>query len=247
MRYILFLIFFLSFNTYAQNRVDKQGLKQGKWIKYYSNTKNPIYEGEFKDDKPVGLFTYYSQDGKISARMMHLSDRRTRVEFYHKNGNVLSDGFYYNQLKDSTWYNYAQSGEISSIESFKQDKLHGPSIFYYLENDNAQNPAIMRKSFYLEGQIHGIYQEFFKSGKLKLEGEYAHGIPLGTWKEYSNLGQLSKSYKFKMGKIHGWVKHFNKNGSVDSESFFKEGEPLVGRKLDLYLEECAAKNVNPED
>ena len=246
MRFTLFLVCFLSVPCFSQNLVDNKGLKQGKWVKFYENSNVPKYEGEFKDNKPIGLFTYYSQDGKVSARMAHLNERSTRVEFYHKNGTVMSDGFYLDQLKDSIWYNYTSDGEISSIESYKANVLHGPNISYYLENENLQAPAVMRTSFYVDGKIDSEYKEFFKSGKLKVEGNYQKGLPVGAWKEYTNSGELYKTYSFKNGQMHGWVKLFDKNASVLSKTFFKEGEPLLDKKLELYLKECAAKNIDPE-
>ena len=57
----LLLVYFTVFaQTDEINKTDNNGLKQGKWIKYHSNGKIK-YEGNFKDDKPIGqMKRYYS-------------------------------------------------------------------------------------------------------------------------------------------------------------------------------------------
>ncbi|MCB0756798.1 MAG: toxin-antitoxin system YwqK family antitoxin, partial [Flavobacteriales bacterium] len=52
---ILFLLAMGSALAQDLNRKDENGLKQGNWKKLYKNGKTR-YEGQFKNDKPVGLF-----------------------------------------------------------------------------------------------------------------------------------------------------------------------------------------------
>jgi hypothetical protein len=49
-------------------------IKQGLWKEYGSNHKL-IYEGEFKDNKKVGLFKYYNKDGKL-RRTLNFSESK---------------------------------------------------------------------------------------------------------------------------------------------------------------------------
>lgn len=48
------------------NQTDKNGKKQGKWIKKDEHNR-PIYEGTFNDDKPIGEFKYYYDTGEIKT------------------------------------------------------------------------------------------------------------------------------------------------------------------------------------
>ena len=52
---ILLSLLLMSGNAMTQNLTDAAGKKQGQWVKNYPNGKI-MYEGTFKDDKPVGLF-----------------------------------------------------------------------------------------------------------------------------------------------------------------------------------------------
>ena len=68
MRYLSILFCFLVLNLSAQpqapDRIDSKGNKQGSWKKYVKAAL--IYEGNVKDNVPVGEFKYYHSTGKIT-------------------------------------------------------------------------------------------------------------------------------------------------------------------------------------
>ena len=86
---IVFFILFLPFLVVSQeiNTVDKNGQKQGAWLKYYNNG-NLKYQGQFKDNKAYGLFFYFYNTGELKAEK----------EFFH-NGEAAATHFFY---KDCT-------------------------------------------------------------------------------------------------------------------------------------------------
>jgi len=51
----------LSTTVMSQNVTDAGGKKQGPWVKKYPNG-NIMYQGTFRDDKPVGLFKRYTEE-----------------------------------------------------------------------------------------------------------------------------------------------------------------------------------------
>ena len=50
----------------TDNQTDSKGRKQGVWKKLDAEG-HLVYEGQFKDDKPVGLFKHYYSNGKLKA------------------------------------------------------------------------------------------------------------------------------------------------------------------------------------
>ena len=54
------------------NEIDSNGNKQGVWSKYYKNG-NLRYKGQFRNDKPEGLFFYYYDTGEL----------KVEKEFFH--------------------------------------------------------------------------------------------------------------------------------------------------------------------
>ena len=79
--YLLLMPFFSISQTI--NEIDKDGEKQGIWSKNYKN-KNVRYKGQFKDDKPKGLFFYYYDSGELKAEK----------EFFHDGAAATTHLFY---------------------------------------------------------------------------------------------------------------------------------------------------------
>lgn len=87
---ILLALLLLGFACGAQNQIDKQGRKQGHWIK---NDKNgaKIFEGEFKDGHEVGTFQYFYPDGtlRIKNTFEGSDGKRCAHEAYDEKGRTL--------------------------------------------------------------------------------------------------------------------------------------------------------------
>ncbi|MDA7804300.1 hypothetical protein N8987_07005, partial [Crocinitomix sp.] len=96
---ILFIGFILSTTAFAQvNQKDSKGRKQGVWKKPYENSTAFVYVGQFKDDIPVGQFTYYYESGKVKIIMNYLPDGKTSyAQMYHETGYMMARGKYLNQ------------------------------------------------------------------------------------------------------------------------------------------------------
>ena len=67
MRIILILLLLLPLITLSQiNQTDSTGKRQGLWKKQFPGG-NLIYEGNFKDGKPVGEWKRYHENGQVKA------------------------------------------------------------------------------------------------------------------------------------------------------------------------------------
>ena len=102
---VIFIGFITSFSfSQEYNIMDDQGRKQGKWIKTYEGKKEILYKGNFKDNKPTGLFVFYYESGKVKAKNTYFNDGyNSYASTYYDNGKLMSTGKYVNQKKDSTW------------------------------------------------------------------------------------------------------------------------------------------------
>ena len=98
---IYFLTLIISFVSFGQgtksdstvNRVDASGKKQGYWKKIVHDTL--MYEGYFKDDKPVSQFKYYYGDKNIKAISQFSCDSKfCRTTMYYPSGKKEAEGFY---------------------------------------------------------------------------------------------------------------------------------------------------------
>ena len=77
------LLLLMPVVTIAQNVTDATGKKQGPWVKNYPDGKI-MYEGTFRDDKPVGLFKRYNEKGVLQSELT-FSDNKDEAQavFFH--------------------------------------------------------------------------------------------------------------------------------------------------------------------
>lgn len=233
--------------TAQPNQTDAKGKKQGPWQKNYPGTNIPQYKGQFIDDLPTGLFTYYFESGQKQAEIQHgLPNNTAAVLLYYENGQVMSDGFYKSGRKDSLWYNYAMSGELMSAENYKNDVHEGKSVYYYKEGQYLENKLQVRSvQYWTNDEPNGLFEEYFYNGKLKMTGTYKNGEKIGLWSEYYNTGQLMARINYKNDLQHGWTTSYDKFGKTQSRVMYRDGYALSESELKVFLERCKAKNIDP--
>jgi len=198
------------------NKTDANGHKQGRWIGKYANG-TIRYEGSFNDDKPVGEWKRFHENGKIMAQLHHIPNtNRTAAELFDNDGMHYATGYYKDTLKDSTWLyfnnkrlvkqdiysegkknglsrNFFESGAPVTESNWVNGVLNGVSRSYY--------PSGKKKSetMYFQGKRHGLNLIYFESGQTEIIGQYADDQPEGTWKFADENGQLKYELKYKDG------------------------------------------------
>jgi antitoxin component YwqK of YwqJK toxin-antitoxin module len=234
---------------FAQNKVDAQNRKQGPWQKNYPNSRVLMYKGQFKDDKPVGVFYYYYQSNKKQAIIKHdENSTRSVAVFYHENGNLMSTGIYHNMKKDSVWTGYGPSGRLSYKETYKDDVLNGKKVIYYVPadpNDKSQN--ILSISNYLNGKLEGEFIAYFDNGVLKEKGNYVNNKKEGVWISYGDSGKPVMEQRYKNNILHGWSRILDGNGNTKVQKYYYHGVPKEGEELKKLLEQYKAAGKNPNN
>ena len=61
---LLLVLILAGIACQAQNQIDKQGRRQGHWLKTDKQGAK-VYEGDFVDGLETGTFTYYYPDGTV--------------------------------------------------------------------------------------------------------------------------------------------------------------------------------------
>lgn len=205
-------------NNY-NNEVDAKGRKQGVWQGYDVNG-NLKYKGNFKDGVPVGEFVYYYPSGKVRARAMHAGDDKTVfIKYYFNDGDIMAEGKYIEQKKDSTWTYYSeQYGTVSSLEFYETGIPVGTWKVYY-----AETGRLAEEVPYKEGVKHGKWKQYFTDGKLKSEADYVDGELNGLMVIYHLNGNVEVSGTFKNSLKEGTWIYFDENGATVSREEYREG------------------------
>lgn len=236
MKWCLFIVLVANF-SFAQNKVDANGKKQGPWTKTYKGTKVAEYKGQFKNDLPIGKFTYFYQSGKVKAVIQHQEGSpRSVAIYYHETGAVMSKGIYKNLKKDSIWLNYGPSGRLSTSETFLNDVLHGKRIVYIVPedpNDFSQRVSIV--SYYTNGKLDGDYIEYFDNGGVYVKGKYVSNRKEGLWEIYHLNGKIRSKENYTLGSRNGWCIGYDEQGREIVKAYFSFGERLEGKRLEEHL------------
>lgn len=247
--FTILLIFVTSLVIAQLNQVDSKGRKQGEWGKLYEGTKVFQYKGQFKDDKPVGKFTYYYESSKVKAVIKH-DDNSNRSEafYYHENGALMSYGIFRNELKDSVWLNFGPSQRISNTETYKNGKLEGKKVIYYipeLEADKSQIPSVV--SYYKNDSLNGDYIEYFDGKNIKVKGAYDMNKKDGVWTHYHTSGKPMMVIRYKKGVKHGWAFGYDETGKEIGKKYFYYGRHLEGKILAEKLRQMKELGINPNE
>lgn len=246
----VFLSMFLSLGLFAQiNQVDSQGRKQGKWAKKYERKSVLQYEGQFKDDIPVGKFVYKYPNDRIKAIIIH-GENSTRSEayMYHENGKLMSFGIYRNQIKDSIWTHYGPSERLSFKETYVDGKLHGLKTIYYVpEQLQDKRTVIMQTLTYQNDVLDGPTSEFFPDGIKKMDGKYKNNALDGVVNKYHPNGQKQFVLRFKNQKKHGWWLTYNNQGQEIGRKYFYKGKELKGETLKNHMSKLKQAGKSPNE
>jgi len=246
---ILFISIVLTNVVICQNVTDSKGKKQGVWSKIYPGTKVYEYKGQFKDDKPVGTFTYYYKSSKVKAVIKHgTGTNRSEAFFYHENGALMSHGIYRDMKKDSVWLNFGPSGRISNSETFKNGVLNGKNVIYYVSEEASDNSKrVSAVNYYLDGKLNGESIQYFENGSVKEKGTYTNGKKTGIWERYHANGKKMMLERYKEGIRHGWSYAYDESGKEIAKVYFYNGKKLEGKELQARMNYFKEKGINPNE
>lgn len=225
-----------SQNQEVLNLTDATGKKQGHWIKRYADS-TIMYDGYFKNDKPIGEFKRYTEEGKLKSLMTHKEgSNEVGVTFYHPNGFKAAEGIYLNQKKEGKWSLYSQKTENYLIceEFYKNDIRNGPSVKYYPDGKKAETVNYVNdrkhgewvqnyvtgnlciKGNYRNGKLHGPFQVRYANGKPEYVGQYNNDIRDGVWKVYKEDGSLEHEMTYKLGALNDPALRKKENDFLDN-------------------------------
>jgi antitoxin component YwqK of YwqJK toxin-antitoxin module len=228
------------------NKTDLQGRKQGHWIKKYPD-ESIMYEGNFKDDHPVGEFKRYFENQTLKSVLIYSEDgRNAKATIYHQNGFISSKGTYTDQMKEGKWQFFSEitNGYLISEEYYSKNKRNGLSFKFYPDstiaekltylNDTKQGEWIQYypsgkvclKSHYLNGKLNGKFEFWFDNGAIEFSGQYKNDSRDGQWVIFNKDGSI----KYKLDYISGITK--DRQMDIDESAFLESLENNKGKIAD---------------
>lgn len=200
------------------NQINKKNQKTGNWIGYHKETNTKRYNGSFIDGNPIGLFKYFTKEGRVSAKVNFINDSLSSSEMYFDNGLVMAKGKFINQMKQGKWFTYSRTGTLLNVFNFDKGAMEGTQYLYYPADKETNSVKIMEEYNCLNGLKNGSWKQYFKLGRVKSEGNYSMGKRDGIFIYYFANGTIDSKGSFK-------------NNLKDGNWFYYDGEKANMKKL----------------
>ena len=215
---IISFIFLLLFNTsFAQNKFNQTGEREGVWTGYHANG-SVKYSGQFVNGRECGVFKYYNLSGNLAIMLNYIDTGLTsQATVYYPNGSIKSQGYYYDKKKSKLWVSYSVSGQKIQQENYIQGVLDGESIYYY------DNGIALEHCYYSAGEKNGIGKKFYKSGFLNMQCNYKDNLLHGLAQFYYNKsgGMIESRGMFSIGRKDSIWEFYDEQGVLIKKKNFR--------------------------
>ncbi len=201
------------------NKTDAQGRKQGHWIKKYPGG-TIQYEGNFRDNHPVGEFRRFYENTILMSLMVYSDDgREVEATLYHPNGFIASQGKYINQRKEGLWkfYSHMEKDYLVAEELYSGNLRNGLSVRYYPDH------TIAEKISYVNDRKEGEWLQFHENGKPLLKAMYSSNMLNGSFETWFSDGRPQITGVYKNNLREGRWSFFNYDGSIRYVVNYKAG------------------------
>lgn len=94
--------------------------------------------------------------------------------------DTVTTGFFYKGLLTGRWVWYGKDKTIKDKKYYYMGFPKESEISYY----DSKQTKIKEVVPYQHGELNGIYQAFYESGRKKEVGSYKYGYKIGDWTEY---------------------------------------------------------------
>lgn len=216
-RIIILALMALTAVSGAQNVVDKQGRKQGHWIKT-DNQGAKIFEGNFKNGLEVDTFTYFYPSGTVRIRNTYTTPGKIcKHEAYDEKGHMIATGRYNQKNRDGEWRLFNEEGKLVKIANYKMGVRDGLQVIFNSNGDTAEVSnwtdnhrngrwwkRIGEKGWitgnYVKGGLEGLVMEYDQDGTKMREGQYKDGLKHGAYKFFEK-GKLTVDESWNHGVL----------------------------------------------
>ena len=163
---------------------------------YYFENGKKEQEGTFKDNQLSGEWNWYYANGQLRRKEFY--NRQEQIEGtvyeYDSLGNELTQGDYYNGVREGSWFYHV--GDFKEVGSYSMGLEDGVWKHYY------KNGKLAFMGEYSDGEPKGKHVYYHLNGLIKEEGKYLGGEKHGNWHEYNDRGELIQVIEYKRGEIN---------------------------------------------
>ncbi len=195
---------------------NQDGDEDGETVRYvFGKVANKILfaKGDVKQ------LIYYDESGKELAKFGNESGTFSSKKF-RATGSLYAEGEYKDGSRSGTWTGYFPSGIKRSEYTFRDEKMEGPETNY---NAFGGKTAITNRK---NGELDGLYQEFYVNGRVKTEGWYVEGEREQEWRGFYPDGTISWRSYYLNGSIRDTARNYAVSGKLASFEIYDDGRSI---------------------
>ncbi len=242
MRLTIFISLILAgtLTVSGQNQLDDQGRKSGHW-KVDDPKGKTLYEADFVEGRPVGEMIRYYKSGAVRAKMMFDSTGdRSYVRMFYPNRKIAAEGRYFKQQKDSVWTYYSNSdGSVRIREPYKNGFLQGMVHNYYTSGQ------VSDEVDWAYDLKQGNWKQYYLTGAPRLSAHYRDDLLHGSYEVYFANGNLKVKGDFLEGRSNGFWSYHDETGAELISLEFLNGIPVDRERYDQWIQDTLEKYQAP--
>jgi antitoxin component YwqK of YwqJK toxin-antitoxin module len=223
---LIAMISFPGFTQETLNKKDAAGSRQGPWIKLDSAGRK-VYEGQFKNNIPQGIFKYYFPGGSMKAVSVFSEDgQTTATTTYFPTGKKNAEGKYVNEKREGLWRFFSEFDEsLVSEESYKSGQKNGTAKTFFAGTKVAE--VINWK----DGLREGPWIQYFDDGTVKLQGTYKNDMKEGPMTVFYPTGLKFNNGQYLKGFPDGKWLTYDLDGKLLSTDIYDHGVLIKTSKI----------------
>ncbi len=206
---------------------------------YYSNGKLS-YELPYVNGLAHGIYKSYDYFGNLEEVAVYKDDKLNGSDtIFYPNGKIKISQTFLDGAREGVYTKYFEDGTLNERSNFKKGVVVG-----LLEEYRPDKTLAVKKEFDTDGNLTGIYTEYYRTGEKFVEYDYKNGN-ITAYRFFDKQGKIIGEGKRKFSnfdfvglhengqinakgiygnKLHqGKWEFYNKNGILISEKNFNEG------------------------
>jgi antitoxin component YwqK of YwqJK toxin-antitoxin module len=199
-----------------------------KWQTWYADN-FPCDEGNFKKGIPDGEWKVWYPGGQLKYLRTYNADllitlknewvRQPRHSFYPITAIARED------ISRAAWYINSRYSFYTTVPA--PEGL--PAAELLRHNTTTGNNSYIPP--FSEGLLHGLYVNYFSSGRVKDSGYYKYGLREGDWMECTNDGSVTAKGFYLQGAKKGAWKYYRAKQLVLLKEYDRSGKEIYSKSF----------------
>ena len=150
----------------------REGFHKIKYSYFGKDTILNFAEGEFLNNKYVGLWSFYHKNGQLNGK----------GNYDESKGEKLGSSGIPSDNREGLWRIWYENGQLSQEGNYVNNKGEGLWRYWY------ENGQLKEESNYVKEKTEGLHRQWFENGQLRQEGLFVDGKAKGLWRFWSENG-----------------------------------------------------------